>query len=151
MTESGGTDDGAILELVRRFEAAAVPRAEWTHEAHLTVALALLHLDPEHGARRIRDGIIRLNAANGVAQTPTGGYHETITAFYVAVIRSFLAETEASTLPAKLALLLARHGDRELPLRHYSRELLFSWDARTHVVPPDLAPVPGLERAGGQP
>jgi hypothetical protein len=39
--------------------------------------------------------------------------------------------------------LIARCGDRELPLRHYTRERLFSVDARLRWVAPDLEPPPG--------
>ena len=71
-----------IKALVRAFEDTSLPRAEWTHRAHLTVALWYLtrHSGREATAR-IRTGIKRYNAAKGVLTTPTGGYHETLTLF----------------------------------------------------------------------
>src|SRR5215208_7184478 len=80
-----------ILALVRRFEDCTLPRAEWTHAAHLTVALwHLLQLDWPEATARVRRGIKRYNAAHGIAPTPTGGYHETLTLFWLRFVRSYL-------------------------------------------------------------
>ena len=68
-----------------------MPKAEWTHEAHLRVGLWHLLRYPEGEAlRRLRDGIRRYNTACGVAKTEASGYHETITRFCVRVIGRFL-------------------------------------------------------------
>lgn len=129
-----------IASLVGEFEACTLARERWTHEAHLTVALWYLarHAEAEATAL-IREGIKRYNHACGVAQTPTGGYHETITLFYVRVIRCYLASARSGAEPAELVSgLLAEYGDKSLPLEYYSRERLLSWTARTSWVAPDL-------------
>ena len=77
----------------------------------------------------MRDGILRLNAAHGVATTPTRGYHETITRFYMRVLCDYVANEEerpAGSWPERVTRLLARYGERELPLRHYTKDLLMS-------------------------
>jgi hypothetical protein len=129
-----------VLRLVREFEACTLPRAEWTHRAHLTVGLCyLLRHDEAAATRLIRDGIKRYNRAMGVETTPTGGYHETITLFYVRVIGKFLARARRDcTLAALANALVLECGDRELPLAHYSRERLMSREARRRWVEPDL-------------
>jgi hypothetical protein len=129
-----------VLRLVREFEACTLPRAEWTHRAHLTVGLwYLLRHDPLAATRLVRDGIKRYNEACGVETTPTGGYHETITLFYVWAIGRFLAHADRDCTLAALANLLVNEcGARELPLAYYSRERLMSWEARTRWVEPDL-------------
>jgi hypothetical protein len=51
---------------------------------------------------------------------------------------------------AGLDEILASHpelSDPALPLRYYSRDLLFSQAARTGVVEPDLQPIPGEQAA----
>jgi hypothetical protein len=79
-----------------------------------------------------------------VQNTSTEGYHETITRFYLAVIRAFLASVDSGRPADELAReLIARFGDRNLPLRHHSRERLFSADARLGWLEPDLEPLPG--------
>lgn len=129
-----------VLRLVREFEACTLPRAEWTHHAHLTIGLwYLLRHDRKTATRLIRDRIKRYNKACGVETTPTSGYHETITLFYVWAIGKFLAHANRDcTLAALANLLVNACGDKNLPLAYYSRERLMSWDARTRWLAPDV-------------
>lgn len=132
-----------ILALVRRFDDCTLPRAEWTHAAHLTVALwHLLQYDWPEAVRRVRRGIKRYNAAHGVAATPTGGYHETLTLFWLRRVRAFLegGRNEARSL-VSLANELAATADKSLPLEYYTRGRLFSPEARAAWVEPDLKPL----------
>ena len=101
----------------------------------------------------MRDGILRLNAAHGVPTTPTRGYHETITRFYVRVICDYVANKEerpAGSWPERVTRLLDRYGDRELPLRHYTKDLLMSQAARFGWVEPDLLPIGPRRSAADQ-
>ena len=132
-----------ILALVRRFEDCTLPREEWTHAAHLTVALwHLLQFDWPEAVARVRRGIKRYNAAHGILTTPTGGYHETLTLFWLRTVRAFLeAERNEARALVRLANDLIASADRGLPLAHYTRELLFSPEARANWVEPDLKPL----------
>jgi hypothetical protein len=129
-----------VLALVRRFDDCTLPRKEWTHAAHLTVALRhLLQYDWPEAVARMRLGIQRYNAANGIPTTTMGSYHETLTLFWMRHVRSFLEDgrNEARSLVA-LANDLADSADRNLPLAYYTRERLFSTEARASWVEPDL-------------
>ncbi len=132
-----------ILALVRRFEDCTLPREEWTHAAHLTVALwHLLQFDWPEAVARVRRGIKRYNAAHGILTTPTGGYHETLTLFWLRVVRTFLeAERNEARALVHLANELITSADKGLPLAHYTRERLFSPEARAAWVEPDLKPL----------
>src|SRR5919205_1588808 len=102
-----------MFSLLRRWEDCTLPREEWTHAAHLTVALwHLLEFDWPEAVARVRSGIKRYNAAHGIVTTPTGGYHETLTLFWLRRVRSFLEDgrNEARTLVA-LANELAANAD----------------------------------------
>jgi hypothetical protein len=128
-----------ILSLLRGFDDCTLPREEWTHAAHLTVALwHLLQYDWPEAVERVRRGIKRYNAAHGIVTTPTGGYHETLTIFWLRHVRSFLeaGRNEARSLVA-LANELTATADKNLPLEHYTRERLFSPEARAAWVEPD--------------
>jgi hypothetical protein len=129
-----------IRDLVTAFERCELPRAAWTHRAHLVTAVwYLVHHGPDEGGKRVRAGIQRFNAANGVAQTPDGGYHETITRFYLWAVRRHLRDAPQDSSVADLANgVVAVWGDKSRPLEYYSRERLFSWEARTGWVEPDL-------------
>ena len=84
-----------VLSLVARFEDATLRQAEWTHAAHLTMALWYASRLPYDAAlEAMRDGILRLNQAHGVVTTPARGYHETITRFYMQVICGYVASEE---------------------------------------------------------
>ncbi len=135
----------SVPAVVAGFESCTLPMDQWTHEAHLAVALWYAsRLPQDHALVAMREGILRLNAAHGVATTPTRGYHETITRFYMRVIGDYVREEEerrVESWPERVARLLSRYGDRELPLRHYSKDLLMSPAARFGWVEPDLLPL----------
>ena len=132
-----------VFEVLRGFADRTLPRERWTHAAHLTVALwHLLQYDWPEAVARVREGIKAYNAAHGIRQTPSGGYHETLTIFRMSTVLAFLemGRNVGRSLVA-LANSLAASADRDLPLRHYSRELLFSTEARANWVEPDLLPL----------
>jgi len=133
-----------VFNLVRGFETGALPRAQWTHRAHLTVACWYLicHAEPE-ATRQIREGIKNYNASQGIVTTKDGGYHETITLFWAKMLRSALAKTTLECSIAQLVNdLVARYSDRNLPFEYYSRDRLMSWEARQNWLDPDLRPLP---------
>lgn len=135
------TDD-AVRRLVGAFDAATLSQVEWTHAAHITVATALLLRDPDQALDRLRAGIRRLNAAHGLVETPTRGYHETLTRFYAwAVAREVRAAPPGLGLGALALRAVEALTDRDTPWRHYSREHLMSPTARAGWVEPDLAPL----------
>ncbi|HLL72197.1 MAG TPA: hypothetical protein VK363_12220 [Pyrinomonadaceae bacterium] len=139
-TSASAHRDVEAERLVREFEACTLAGERWTHEAHLTVALWYLvrHADAE-ATRLIREGIQRYNFSRGVEMTKKSGYHETITLFYIRVIRRHLnGACEAQTFAELLDGLLAACGDRNFPFEYYSRERLLSWEARTGWLEPDL-------------
>ncbi len=136
---AGGVDD-----LVARFTAAQVPRREWTHTAHLTVgAWHVSQFGFDEALSRLRVGIRRLNESNGVENTPTGGYHESITRAYAVLLEAFLQTFPVDTpLAARVdALLQSRLAHRDVLFTFYGRETLMSPRARAEWVEPDLRPL----------
>lgn len=137
------TSDAEVEHLVTEWRTHRLPRPEWTHAAHLTVAVwHLKHFTFESAEHRVREGIKAYNAAMGIPTTPTGGYHETVTLFYLKVIGDFLATLEPNLpLHAAANAVIAAFGDRAYALRFYSKERLMSPEARTAWVEPDLLPL----------
>lgn len=124
--------------------ARTLPKADWTHEAHLGATLYLLARRPDIDLDRDLPAIIRgYNEAVGTANTDTGGYHETLTRFYLRLLRRVLAEAPpGETLEATFARLLGTPAaERSFPLRYYSKDRLFSVLARRETIAPDLAPL----------
>ncbi|HVL12004.1 MAG TPA: hypothetical protein VM529_05535 [Gemmata sp.] len=133
------TDD----EFLATFEAAAFARPEWTHEAHVRMAwLYLSRLPFAEAVHRVRTGIQKLNAKIGSPD----GYHETITVAFVRVIAD--RATSGEDYPA-----FRDHNpdlfDRTLTalLHHYTKERLYSAEARKEFIEPDVRPLPRLDRA----
>ena len=128
-----------LESLVRRFEDCSLPRAAWTHQAHLSVAVwYLFHFPREAATARIRERIQRYNASLG----NTKGYHETITLSWVAIVSSFLRQSSVEQRVEDLARAAAeRFAAPDYLLRHFRKELLLSELARVEWVEPDLAPL----------
>ena len=132
-----------IAALAERLLDRTLPKAQWTHAAHLTATLRLVRTRNE-GLERDLPGIIRAyNIAVGGVNDDTSGYHETITQAYLAAIRAFEAALPPGLADAEAAarLLATPMGDKEWPLTHWSRERLFSVEARRGWVDPDLKPL----------
>jgi hypothetical protein len=120
--------------------ACTLPKAAWTHEAHLSTCLWLLMERPDVDLdRELRDLIRRYNLSVGGMNDSQNGYHETITRVFLMGTRRFLERSaRLDLLTAVNALLAAPEGKRDWPLRFYSRDRLFTPDARLGFVPPDL-------------
>lgn len=101
-----------------------------------------LHLPPQEALERVRAGIIAYNLSQGVEQTPTGGYHDTLTHLYMALVQDFVRKSGPLPVEELSEKLWVACSDRRLPLRFYSRERLMSWEARTTFVEPDLVVLP---------
>jgi hypothetical protein len=127
-------------ELAAAFVSGSLAKAEWTHEAHLRVGLwHVLRHEREDALALLRERIRALNEGHGVANSDAGGYHETITRFYVEVLADFASAAPAGEDEDALAgRLIAELGARDLPLRFWSRERLMSVQARRHWLEPDL-------------
>jgi hypothetical protein len=139
-------DDAAIRRVGEGLLDRSLPRPDWTHEAHLaaTLWLARDRRDIDLDAQ-IATIISRYNVAVGGVNDDSQGYHDTITRAYLAGIRAHLAARDpAESLVTSVdALLASPAGQRDWPLRFYSRARLFSVAARRAFVTPDLAPLPG--------
>ncbi len=133
------TDDGSIIHVGEGLLARTLPRELWTHEAHLAACLWLVRDRPDIDVERELPAIIRgYNESVGGVNDDTQGYHETLTQFYIATVRAHHAETTGLPLcDAVNALLQSERGKRDWPLRFYSREKLFSVEARHMHVQPD--------------
>ena len=122
--------------------ACTLTRSEWTHEAHLAATAYLLLRRPDVDLDAELPGIIRrFNESVGGVNSDTEGYHETITRCFLHGVRVFLKEADLSVPLDALVneLLLSPMGRRDGPLRFYSRERLFSVEARCTYIEADLA------------
>jgi len=129
-----------ISHIYEGFKSRTLPADEWTHEAHLLTALSLIN---EHGlekAEAIMPGMIRdYNISRGGINSATEGYHHTITIFYLRVIETFRGKNSGLAF-ADLAtqLLNSEIAEPYFTLNYFSKEHLFTPEARLGLVDPDI-------------
>ena len=115
---------------------ASLPQSAWTHCGHITAAHVLVsEHGPETTLTLCRERIPLLNDAHGVENSDTGGYHDTLTVFYVAAVAD--AIERGLTIDETVAEL-----DRDAALRWWSEPVLMSIDARRGFVAPDVTAPP---------
>ena len=137
--------DEAVARVGEGLLSRTLPRPEWTHEAHLAATTYLVLRHPEIDLDVELPGIIRrYNESVGGVNSDSEGYHDTITRAYLHGIRLFLSEADSGEPIHELVndLLHSPMGKRDWPLRFWSRDRLFSVEARRGFVPPDLAAMP---------
>ena len=131
--------ESEVLDFVRSFEDATIPPDDWKHAEHLVVALYYLTLNDLNSAyEKMRAGILNLlEHGFKVDLKKEMPYHETITLFWMRTVADFNASKNGASLLEK-ANEVAYKWDKDYPLKFYSRDLLFSDDARMTYVEPDL-------------
>jgi hypothetical protein len=143
--------DSEVAALVRAFESATIPASEFTHAAHIAVALSYLDtFPPEQALERMRQNIGSFAARHGV----TNLYHETLTTFWMRLLEHVASTCDvdssrpSGSAKADLPLwrrinLIVDYWTKRRPVEaHYSRELISSQAARDKWIPPDLLALP---------
>jgi hypothetical protein len=135
-----------IDSLMRRFEARKLPEEEWTHEAHLFVAIDYYSkYTLSKALDLLRENISRHNESTSGINTDTDGYHETITKFWLIIADKFLENNSfESSLEACNAFINSKFGGSKFPFIYYSENVLFSVQARHNWIEPDLKPIDSI-------
>lgn len=136
------TDD-EIEVLARDMMACRLPKDRWTHAAHFAAALWLLRERGEAAYAEMPGLIRRYNESVGGRNTDTEGYHETITQASLKVAGRALAASGGALLSDVLADMMAGPCGRSGWIFDYwTKERLFTPEARLAWVAPDLRPLP---------
>lgn len=141
--------DADLSAIAEGVIARTLPKSAWTHAAHFAAAVWIVARRPDLDAERDMPGLIRAyNEATDTPNTDTGGYHETITQASLGAVRAVIVGLPPETPPFAVlnALLASGYGDKHWPLAFWTRERLFSVEARRTWVEPDLAPLPFARR-----
>jgi hypothetical protein len=128
-----------ILRVIESFENASISRDDWRHAEHLVVANHYLsENDLDAAVAKMREGIFRLLRAFKVDLTKEMPYHETLTVFWMRTVAEFRKTKNGATTTLELCNELVERFDKDYPLRFYTRERLFSDEARAAFVEGDL-------------
>ena len=117
-----------------------LPIEKWTHQAHLVVAIWYLrNYNKSEATCLLRSGIISYNVAVGTKNSATSGYHETITLFWIRLINKFVEEHKYLEISELTELFLnSRFAEKTIFFEYYTKERLFSTEARANWVAPDI-------------
>ncbi len=130
----------ALDEFVAEWRAGRLPKAAWTHAAHVA-ACAYFAVGQEREATFavMKRGILYFNVAVGTANTRSSGYHETLTRLWAAVIVDHVAAAGCATRFEAACSAVERFGeDRALHRRYYSFDVARDERARAEWVAPDV-------------
>ena len=136
-SHAGSPADRAFLGA---FESCAIAPATFHHREH--VRLAYIYLcggDVLDAHRRLRASLLAFLAHNGV---DAAKYHETITRAWILAVDHFMTRAEPSASFDAFIASSPRLLDTRIMLTHYTKETLFSDEARAAFVEPDLDPIP---------
>jgi len=121
----------------KAWEAGQLPKAGWTHEAHVAMGACYVIRYGEAAVAELRQGIKRHNAAVGTLDTSTSGYHETLTCFWTGVVSRLVKGLSDPWLAARRAVETVGHA-RDLHRLYYSFDVVRDAKARASFVPADL-------------
>jgi hypothetical protein len=127
-----------ILDIVRGFETGTLPRNEFSHSSHLIVAMHYVRQMPVEGAiNKMREGLMNHLRHVGVDFTKEMPYHETLTVFWTRTVANFVASKNGASV-LEIANKMVETFDKNYPNKFYSREHLFSDEARKTFIKGDL-------------
>jgi len=122
---------------VKSWEGGELPKAAWTHEAHVAMGACYVVRYGSSAVDELRRGIKRHNAAVGTLDTATSGYHETLTCFWTGVVSRLVKACSDPWLAARRAVEKVGR-ERDLHRLYYSADVVRDAKARASYVPPDL-------------
>jgi hypothetical protein len=130
-------------EFIQQFESCNFPFDQWHHRAHVKLAyLYLVRHGFEAAAVKLRNGIRAYNAAHGVPDLPTRGYHETMTQFWLWIIRMTVQQYGALATADEFFEFHPQLSEKKSHRLFYSPGLFMSPEAKCGFVKPDLTELP---------
>lgn len=140
------TDDDQFLA---EFEACRWPLDQWHHQQHIKLAYLYLRRYPlAEAVERIRSAIKAHNAAHQVPESPTSGYHETMTQAWLRLVYLTLCEYGPAETADSFYEQHPELSQKKVLRLFYSRERFMSPQAKVEFVEPDLAPLPRSNKTG---
>src|SRR4029077_6078755 len=131
--------EGELERFVEAWKSGRLPKAEWTHAAHVAMAAYFAF---DHAADAtfaiMKAGILHHNTSVGTPNTADNGYHETLTRFWAGEIGALVrSDRFPLRLEAVRAAVAEFGGDRERFREFYSFDVVRDRRARREWVAPD--------------
>ena len=134
--------EASLQQFVEAWKAGKLPKAEWTHAAHVAMAGYFAF---DHAAAAtfaiMKAGILHHNTSVGTPNTEDNGYHETLTRFWCSEISEFVRIGHfASRFEAVRAAISAFGSDRDRLRLFYRFDVVRDRRARREWIAPDRQP-----------
>ena len=130
----------ADLSFLHQFEAGQVEPAAFGHRAHIRLAYVLLTRHDVDAAHARLRGLLRATLrAHGVDEAR---YHETMTRAWVLAVAHFMSRSDSTDSFEAFVAGASALLDKAILETHYTQSRLFSDEARSRFVEPDLDPLP---------
>jgi len=131
------TNPEEIIANVDGFESCRTGKDSFKHQDHLVVAAFYLqHLSLADAISRMRTNLLRFLDHHQVDRQK---YNETITVFWFELVADVLSKLQSgATLVEKCNKVVESLDNSALAFEYYSRERLFSDEARQTFMTPDL-------------
>ena len=142
--------ENEVREVIENFENCTIERGSWGHPEHLILAYHYAsNNDIETALNKMREGIFKLLESFEIDLTKEMPYHETLTVFWMRSINEFAKKNRGYSVEIINGMI--EKFDKHYPSRFYSKEHLFSDEARAKYVEPDLTPLSTREKASDSP
>ena len=148
MTNDLPTSESETSSFLAAFEDGSLPKARWTHAAHIFTGACYVHSFGESAAiARMRERVSAYNVAVGGQNTATSGYHETITLFWIKILAKAMEEaTQLSgdrSARSQFAHACVERfvGQKSIYADYYDFDLVASAEARQIWMAPNRRPI----------
>lgn len=138
MTHLASAEDN---EFKKQVETCKFDVQDFNHRAHLRLAyIYLTQNDKDTAINNMRATLLRLLRHVGI--DPSQKYHETLTKAWILAVHHFINNTEKSNSADDFIDQNPIMLDSKIMMTHYSAELLFTDNAKSKFVQPNLDPIP---------
>ena len=129
-------------EFLSAFEACTL--TDFHHRDHIKLAyLHLLRHPPEEAAAKVGAGLRKFAAFHGAPTDKLDvGYHETMTQAWVRLVHATLCEYGPAESADAFFEKQPQLAQKDSLRFFYTRDRLYSWQAKKEFIEPDLAPLP---------
>lgn len=129
-----------IKSLVTRFSDKTLPKSNWNHEAHLIIGLwHHINHDFDTALAMMKSKIKGYNIAVGTLNTDDAGYHESLTIFWMIHMKNYILNNSSLDINSITnRFLRSQESQKEVSLKYYSKNVLFSKQARKSWINGDL-------------
>ena len=123
-----------------QFESFEFAPGVFDHREHVRLAYVYLcDHDPSTAHLKVREALRGYLAHHGVDPSK---YHETITRAWILAVRHFMGNSSDAASFAQFIDANPQLLDSQIMLGHYSKDVLFSDEARGTFVEPNVEPIP---------